>query len=212
MLKERKVMFKKVAVIVLGFSLVLFSGCVSQNKYREMETELNSTRIQREEEKKSFAYLQVQNEKLNNENRLLLESIEDLKLEFEKEKLAVEPIDSTNPESDALTEGTPRPYSILLSSCQQQESVQKVLSEYKEIDLEPYVVKVDLGQKGSWWRIFAGYYETREGAIIEMNKYGLTDKIVLKASNANHMNNYDSENEALNKMSILMKNDADPIF
>ena len=190
-------MYKKFLAVFLGLSLALFSGCVSQNKYRAMETELNNTQTQMEEEKKSVADLQIQNKKINNEKIQLLESIKDLRIELEKEKRAYE---------------KHRPYSILLSSCQQQESVEKVLSEYKESELEPYVVKADLGEKGSWWRIFAGHYETREGAIIEMNKHGLFDKIVLKASSATHIDDSKSKSEASNTMSLLMKNDVDPYF
>ena len=205
-------MFKKFTFFILGLSLVLFSGCVSQNKYRAMESELNSTRTQMEEEKQSYANLQIQNETLNNENKQLLESIENLKLELENEKRIAEPVNSRHPEPGSFTEEMHRPYSILLSSCQQQESVEKVLFKYKESDLEPYVVKVDLGGKGSWWRIFAGHYETREAAIIEMNKHSLTDKIVLKASNAKHVDDSNSRNEASNQMSFLMKSDVDPNF
>ena len=175
-----------------------------------MESELNSTRAQVEEEKKSYANLQIQNETLNNENRQLSESIEDLKLELENEKRTAELMNSKHPEPGTFTEEMHHPYSILLSSCQRQESVEKVLSEYKEGDLEPYVVKVDLGEKGSWWRIFAGHYETREGAIIEMNKYGFTDKIVLKVSNTKHMDESNGEYEASNKMSFLLKYSVDP--
>ena len=198
-------MLKKITFIVLGLSLVLFSGCVSQNKYRELETELKSTQTQIEENDETFVNLQVQNEKLLNENKHLLKAIEDLKLELKKENFAVEQTESKNSKSDSLTDGTSRPYSILLSSCQQQESVQKVLSEYNQIDLEPYVVKVDLGENGIWWRIFAGHYETREGAIRGINKFGLTDKIVLKEPNANHADTYDSKNEAVNKKSLLVQ-------
>ena len=205
-------MFKKFVFILLGLTLAFFSGCVSINKYRAMETELDDTRAQMEEEKKSIADLQIQNEKLNSDNMRLLESIENLKFELEKEKLASDPIENANLESDTYTDEMHLPFSILLSSCQKHESVEKVLSEYKESDLEPFIVKVDLGVKGSWWRIFTGQYETREGAIIEMNKHGLTDKIVLKASNAQHMDDSNSEDEALNKMSFLMKHEFDPYF
>ena len=80
-----------------------------------------------------------------------------------------------------------------------------MLSEYNQIDLEPYVVKVDLGENGIWWRIFAGHYETREGAIRGINKFGLTDKIVLKEPNANHADNYDSTNGAVDKKSLIVQ-------
>jgi cell division septation protein DedD len=82
--------------------------------------------------------------------------------------------------NESLKEESPGPYSILLSSCRLQESVQNVVTKYKKIGLNPYVVKVDLGEKGIWWRIYAGHYESREKAIKEKNKNGLSDKIVLK--------------------------------
>ena len=212
MLKERIVMFKKFAVIYLALSLALFSGCVSQNKYEAMETELENNRMQMEEEKKSITDLQIQNEKLKNENMRLLESIEDLKFEIEKQKQVTASTEDTNIELQTITDETSRPYSILLSSCQQKESVAKVISEYKQSDLEPYVVKVDLGEKGSWWRIFTGHYETRQGAIIEMNKLGLTDKIVIKASTAKHMDDSKSKTKESNRVSFLMRIDVDPYF
>jgi septal ring factor EnvC (AmiA/AmiB activator) len=121
-------MLKKITFTVLGLSLVLFSGCVSQNKYRELETELKSTQTQVEENERIFVDLQSQNEKLLNETKNLKEAIEDLKLGLKKENLTVEQAESKNSKSETLTGKTSRPYSILLSSCQKQESVQKVLS------------------------------------------------------------------------------------
>ena len=177
-----------------------------------MEKDLNNTRTQMEKEKKSIADLQIQNEELKNENMRLIESIEDLKLEMEKQKHVTAPTEDTNIESETITNETSRPYSILLSSCQQKESVAKVLSEYKENDLEPYVVEVDLGEKGSWWRIFTGHYESRQGAIIEMNKLGLTDKIVIKASTAKHMDDSKGKTKESNRVSFLMRIDVDPYF
>jgi chromosome segregation ATPase len=191
-------MLKKIIFIVLGLSLVLFSGCVSQTKYRELETELKGTQTQVEENEKIFVNLQSQNEQLLNETKNLKKAIEDLKLGLQKENLTVEKTESKNSKSDTLTGKTSRPYSILLSSCQKQESVQKVLSEYNQIDLEPYVVKVDLGGNGIWWRIFAGHYETREKAIRGINKFGLTDKIILKKPNANQTYTSESQNEPVN--------------
>ena len=81
---------------------------------------------------------------------------------------------------ESLMEESSGPYSILLSSCRQQESIQTVLTKYRRAGLNPYAVKVDLGKKGVWWRVYAGRYETREKAIKARNNYGLSDKIVLK--------------------------------
>jgi cell division septation protein DedD len=81
---------------------------------------------------------------------------------------------------ESLTEESYGPYSILLSSCQKQENARIVVNKYKNSGLNPYIEKVDLGKKGSWFRIYVGRYETREKAIAEKNKHGLKDKIILK--------------------------------
>jgi len=88
----------------------------------------------------------------------------------------LDPLDT----DESLKEESSGPYSILLSSCQQQESVQKVLTKYKKAGLNPYAVKVDLGKKGIWWRVYTGRYASREEAIKERDQYGQSDKIVLK--------------------------------
>lgn len=178
--KKRKIMLTKIIFLVLSLSLVLFSGCVSHNKYSGLETELKSTRVQMEEDEVAFRNLQGQNEKLLKENISLLEENEKLKLELNNEKLIVAQTESKISEPELDGNQPHSPYSILLSSCQQKESIQRVLSDYKKMDIEPYVIKVDLGENGIWWRVFAGHYKSRELAIIEKNKYGLSENIVLK--------------------------------
>lgn len=196
-------MFKKIPFIVLALFLVLFSGCVSQNKYRELETEHKSTKTQVKENEKILMNLQVQNEKLLKETKHLLKELEGLKAEMKKENSIVQRAESKYSKSDTLPEETSRPYSIWLSSCQRQESVQKVLSKYTKINLKPYFVKVDLGESGIWWRIYAGHYKTREEAIREKNRYGLTNKIVLKAPCTDCPDTYDNENVEVNKKSFI---------
>ena len=189
-MKERKEMLKKITIIASCSVLILFSGCVSQDKSRKLESEHNSTQMQ--EDKEANFKLQDQNKKLLSENQRLLKTIDDLKLELKNEK---------------STDELPRPYSILLSSCQLQESVQKVLANYKETNLAPFVVKVDLGEKGVWWRIFTGHFENREIANDEKNNVGLADKIVLKANHADSMLAQDGENEVVNNKSLLVQNE-----
>ena len=128
-------MSKKITFSVLGMLLVLFSGCVSQNKYSGLETELESVQTQIGEDEIAFKNLQIQNEKLLNENIRLLQEIEDLKLELEKDNLAVAPAESNNSKQDNITNEMNSPYSILLSSCRLKKSVQVVLSKYRNADL-----------------------------------------------------------------------------
>lgn len=198
-------MFRTFTFVALAVLLVLSSGCVSQNKYNELETELGSVQRQLNADKEAFITLQNENEKLASENRNLVETVEDLKLGLKNEESAIEQTEGAITKSEPLTDEKLRPYSILLSSCQLQDSIPKVLSIYNETELEPYVVKIDLGDKGIWWRILAGHFETREAAIIEKNKNDLTEKIVLQGPFENHLDNHDIKNIAENTDSLIVK-------
>ena len=75
-----------------------------------------------------------------------------------------------------------RPYSILLSSCRLQESVQKVLFNYHKIGLDPFVVRFQVGKNELWWRVFLGHYKSREEALNVIKEKGLSNSIVMKVS------------------------------
>ena len=202
---------KKMAIITSCSVLVLFSGCVSQDKYRKLEIEHKSTQTQMKEDKKALFALQVQNMKmfqnmeLVKKNQRLQKTIDELKLKLNSENAAVAQPDKAISKTAPSTDELAGPYSILLSSCQLQESVQKVLSNYKDTNLEPFVVKVDLGEKGVWWRIFTGHFETREIAVDEKDNSGLADKIVLNATHADPVLAHDSENVTVNDKSLLVQ-------
>ena len=80
-------MLKKLSFIALSFSILFVLSCVSKSKYVELETSSNATQAQLEEDKKA---LQAQIDKLQSENKGLLESIEGLELELKQEKMAVQ--------------------------------------------------------------------------------------------------------------------------
>jgi hypothetical protein len=42
--------------------------------------------------------------------------------------------------------------------------VQRVDSIYRKMGLSPYWIKVDLGDKGVWFRVFTGYFKNKEEA------------------------------------------------
>jgi hypothetical protein len=56
------------------------------------------------------------------------------------------------------------PYSIYLGSYKSLERAERAISEYREKGLSPYWVKIDLGEKGVWYRVFSGYFQRREQA------------------------------------------------
>ena len=55
---------KKMAIIASCSVLVLFSGCVSQEKYRKLEIEHKSTQTQMKKDRKALFALHVQNMKM----------------------------------------------------------------------------------------------------------------------------------------------------
>lgn len=80
-------MLKKLSFIALSFSILFVLSCVSKSKYVDLETSSNATQAQLEEDKKG---LQAQIDKLQSENKGLLESIEGLKLELKQERMAIQ--------------------------------------------------------------------------------------------------------------------------
>ncbi|MGE5841158.1 MAG: SPOR domain-containing protein [Deltaproteobacteria bacterium] len=56
------------------------------------------------------------------------------------------------------------PYSAYLGSFKAPEAVKKALSDYQGKGVSAYWAKVDLGDKGVWYRFFAGYFRTKEEA------------------------------------------------
>lgn len=63
------------------------------------------------------------------------------------------------------------PYSVLTGSFRDLKRANKEISSLKDKGLIPYWTYVDLGAKGEWYRVFAGHFETLEGA--ERFKEGL---------------------------------------
>ncbi len=79
-----------------------------------LEAELKIAQTQMAEDEITFKNLQIQNEKLLNENIRLLEEIEDLKLELEKDTLAAVPAENNNSKHDNSTNEIDSPYSIFV--------------------------------------------------------------------------------------------------
>jgi hypothetical protein len=56
------------------------------------------------------------------------------------------------------------PYSIYHGSFKTRKRAERAVSEYRIKGLYPYWVKIDLGDKGVWYRVFSGYFQGREQA------------------------------------------------
>jgi cell division septation protein DedD len=96
------------------------------------------------------------------------------------------------------------PYSVYLGSFKAAEAVNKALSDYQEKGLSAYWAKVDLGEKGVWFRFFTGYFRTKE----EAEKY-IRDRDLRGAASgitkfANLIGSYGSEKEVEDQKRALV--------
>lgn len=96
------------------------------------------------------------------------------------------------------------PYSVYLGSFKAPEAVKKALSDYHEKGLSAYWARVDLGDKGIWYRFFAGYFRTKEEAekyISERKLQGATPQLTIYA---NWIGSYVSEKDAEDRKKALV--------
>jgi len=85
----------------------------------------------------------------------------------------------TNKEEDGAETGadlktigaTSYPYSVYLGSFRRKDVLERALEIYRAKRLTPYPVRMDLGPKGVWFRVFAGYFKTREEAEVFIKKH-----------------------------------------
>ena len=56
------------------------------------------------------------------------------------------------------------PYAVYLGSYKTGKGVKKAMSAYQETGVSSYWIRVDLGEKGLWYRLFTGYFPNRNAA------------------------------------------------
>jgi len=87
---------------------------------------------------------------------------ESLAIEPEAVREIILPIQESEPE--VLPEPQKHPYAVHLASFRKREDALSALDAYRERGLSPYWARVDLGEKGKWYRIFAGTFTDLETA------------------------------------------------
>ncbi len=96
------------------------------------------------------------------------------------------------------------PYSVYLGSFKAPEAVKKALSDYQAKGLPAYWARVDLGEKGVWFRFFTGYFRTKEEAekfISDRNIQGAAPRLT---KYANLIGSYGSEKDAEDQRRALV--------
>jgi len=102
------------------------------------------------------------------------------------------------------------PYSIYLGSYNSIESVKKAKMDYEEIGLTPYWIKIDLGEKGTWFRLFAGYFQTREEADRSIKNKQIPNAESKKTNYVNLIGIYSSSEDVYRQKEVIEKSGYSP--
>jgi cell division septation protein DedD len=111
-------------------------------------------------------------------------------------------------ETSAAGVGKPfafHPFSLRSSSYQQQEGAFEEMSEIKQLGLTPYLVKADVGDMGTLWRIYIGFYSTEEEAKKIKTIYKLANASIQKTEYACQVGEFSNETEILNMFERMRK-------
>jgi hypothetical protein len=97
-----------------------------------------------------------------------------------------------------------RPYSIHTASFKNLKNAKRAMASLKKnSSLSPYWCQVDLGKKGKWFRLFAGYFMTKEQAEEFIKSHALSASSILKTAYAVQIGEYSSSDGLDQKISTL---------
>ncbi len=102
------------------------------------------------------------------------------------------------------------PFSLRSSSYQQQEMAFQEISEIRQLGLTPYLVRTDLGNMGTLWRIYIGFYSTEEQAKKIKATYKLANATVQKTEYACQVAEFSSEMDGINIFEKLKQSGYSP--
>lgn len=102
------------------------------------------------------------------------------------------------------------PFSILLDTYDEKITAQKSISLYRKRGIEPYWVRVDLGQKGIKYRLFTGFFTQVADAQKYINQHKLTDKLVKKTEYSALIGVFDAKQPLARAYSKTLQADTIP--
>ena len=97
------------------------------------------------------------------------------------------------------------PYSVYLGAYKTLERARVAVSQYQKKGVSSYWVKVDLGRKGIWHRLFTGHFQDGGTALDFINKMDLEDASVKKTRYTTLVGVYSSEDAIIEKSQTLDK-------
>jgi cell division septation protein DedD len=105
------------------------------------------------------------------------------------------------PEESAL----PYPYSVYLGAYKTTGRAEKAISIYRNKGLSAYWVKVDLGDKGVWYRVFTGYFKDQNEAEAFIRRKQIADAKAKRTRYATLIGIYATERDAQKEFLALSR-------
>ena len=100
----------------------------------------------------------------------------------------------------------PYPYSLQIGSYRTLKRADTAISIYRRKGLSPYWVKVDLGENGTWFRVFVGHFRNIVTAKDYKQEHKITGGLIRRIAYANLIGIYSVEEQFEEEMLILEKN------
>jgi cell division septation protein DedD len=116
--------------------------------------------------------------------------------------------DSGPPEP--LEAWTTFPYSLRLGAFRTLARAKKAVEEYKQKGLSSYWTQVDLGDKGTWFRVYTGHFEGRGKAKRFREEHDLDGALVKETQYTTLVGVYENEDELERKILSLQNLDYCP--
>jgi cell division septation protein DedD len=102
------------------------------------------------------------------------------------------------------------PYTIHAGSFQSMESVKKAMAQLEQQGVSSYWTQVDLGEKGTWYRIYVGWFETEQQAERFKKEQKLSSSRVLETNYGVEIGQFSSKSQIGQKMSKLKNEGYSP--
>ncbi len=99
----------------------------------------------------------------------------------------------------------PYPYSVYLGAYKTPERAEKAISIYRNKGLSAYWVKVNLGDKGVWYRVFTGYFKDKNEAEAFIRRKRIADAETKRTKYATLIGIYATERDAQKEFLALSR-------
>jgi cell division protein FtsN len=101
--------------------------------------------------------------------------------------------------------GAAYPYSVYLGSFQSMDYTKRAMSSYENQGLSTYWAKVDLGAKGTWYRLFTGYFKSAQEAEAFIQQKRIRDGEVKETRYSNLIGTFGTKQAGEEKALALAK-------